>query len=147
MRYALPSMEVEYPFAFPVVARYDDGSVLVHRTAASVGLCNEGDVRSGRVPKVGFYDALGRTWRPLSIAAVERTGKRVFGKEVVRATFSFAPPSSCELDELRRFVRDAIEKDDDVWNQTMPHAELLARLESARTFPELTAALLAATGA
>ena len=135
---------MEYPFTFPVVARYDDGTVMVHGTAAAVGLCSESDARSGRVPKVEFYDGSGRAWRPLRIKEVVPRGKRVFGKALVRATFAFAPPRSFEFDELCRVVRKAIEEDEDIWNQTMPHEELLAMVENAATFDELTRALLAA---
>jgi len=137
-------MEVGYPFAFPVVARYDDGTVMVHGTAAAVGLCSESDARSGRVPKVVFYDGSGRAWRPLRISAVTPEGRRVFGKNLVRATFAFAPPRSFEFDELCRIVRAAIEHDDDIWNQAMSHSELLALLDGAGAFHDLITALLAA---
>lgn len=137
-------MAAEYPFTFPVVARYDDGTVMVHRTGAAAGLCSESDARSGRVPKVEFYDGSGRSWRPLRITEIVLQGKRVFGKVLVRATFAFAPPRSFEFDELCRVVRDAIEQDDDIWNQTMTHSELLAMVDDAATFDELIAALVTA---
>lgn len=137
-------MEIEYPFTFPVVARYDDGTVMVHATRAAIGLCGESDARSGQVPKVEFYDGSGQAWKPLRIKDVAPEGKRVFGKALVRATFSFASPRSFEFDELRGFVRKTIEQDDDIWNQTMPHSELLAMIDAAGTFTELVAALLAA---
>jgi hypothetical protein len=83
-------VRVEYPFTFPVVARYDDGTVMIHGTAAAVGLGSESDARSGRVPKVEFYDGSGRAWRPLRIKEVVLEGKQVFGKVLVRATLACA---------------------------------------------------------
>jgi hypothetical protein len=76
------------PFPFPVVA-VSRGDVQVHRTAESLGLLPERVAKRGEVPPMEVFVETGHVWRPHRISAIAPTGKRLFGREMVHATFEF----------------------------------------------------------
>jgi hypothetical protein len=134
------------PFPFPVVA-VSRGDVQVHRTAESLGLLPEHAAKRVEVPPMEVFVETGHVWRPHRISAIARTGKRLFGREMVHATFEFEGVRTFVLDELRAAARRAVESDpDDLWNQVMDHEEVLRAIDASTTFERLVAALEEATG-
>jgi hypothetical protein len=132
------------PFPFPVVAVWG-GDVQLHRTEESLGLLPEHVAKRGDVPPLEVFVETGQVWRPSRLCATARTGERLLGRELVRATFEFEQVRMFVLSELRAAARRAVETDpDDLWNQAMDHEEVLRVLDASATFKDLIAALEAA---
>jgi hypothetical protein len=135
---------VTAPFPFPVVA-VSRGDVQVHRTAASLGLLPEHVAKRGEVPPMEVFVETGQVWRPCRISALVRTGERLFGREMVHASFEFEQVRTFMLEELRAAARRAVESDpDDLWSQVMDHEDVLRALDASGNFMGLVGALEAA---
>jgi hypothetical protein len=130
--------EASFPFAFPVIVVFDDGTVHAHRAPEDLGFLDERAVSRQDSLRFEVFAASGKAWRPSRVTAANPTGKGPFGKPMVIALFEFGEPRTYKLEELRARVRDAILNDpDDVWSQHATHDEVLAAVNGAGTFEEL----------
>jgi hypothetical protein len=139
--------EATYPFAFPVIVTFDDGSVLVQSTPETFGICDGSAVSEARILGREVFAGCGKAWRPSRVTAANPAGKGPFGKPMVIALFEFGQSRTYELGELRARVRDAILSDpDDIWSQHATNAEVLAAVDGAGTFEELVRVIVEVGG-
>jgi hypothetical protein len=134
--------ELVFPFSFPLVTVDDESMVKVHRTPDVFMHLPEDVALAGQAPKISIVTDAGRMWRPARILAMARTGRQLFGRNVVQATFEFEEVGSFGLDDLRATARAAVQNDpDDLWNQVLDHEEILRAIDAATSFPQLLEAL------
>jgi len=137
--------EANYPFAFPVVAVLDDGTVWIHRSPERFRWCDQRAATSEDVLRFEVFAGCGRTWKPTGIVAANSAGKGPFGIPMVVALFEYDEPRTYVLEELRGKVRDAILNDpDDIWSQHATHDEVLTAVDGARTFEGLVRVIVEA---